>query len=820
MKKTWTLLLCLCLSIGSWAQTTMVTYAGNSGQEGFYDVVQLSDGTWLVGGYADNLNWIASSVPKTQITLPSDIKNGNGSNRYAILLQFSSDFTQMLQVVHFPQGAAENIRFIKTTNVPGTTTGDIYISGDTQDSKSNNGGYFIARLNANFVSSVPTAVTYAHPIWAEGEIKRNHPWDVGSNGQVVYVRGQTHAHDWAAMYQLDASGNRMIVEHWRTHWKTAGGEYYGDASDVSGGLSALDYSGMVLKRGNRCNFRSQTQADYDAILPDGNGSTKKGKWPLDAFFDSPCSPGSGPTSGRGYTGYKTGGTAVYGASSIAIDRRTNDVYLGMNIKSVLPSGNPDFEPAVLAFTADGELKWWSRLYHEIHPDNGNYLTSTPDQYVDALAIDYTQSATLVVNARCHGNNVENFWEGNTIAANGSANGFQNRFTGTSGNIHISWIGKLKLDDGILQHSTYVAEYPEGNTNFGSSIADPNLQNWPNPNAGWPSVNTTRLARNNMKVTADGSVCILGKGRRTITTANAHQQMPLPNNGETGTWNQFARVYQPDLSMPLYSSLLTGDWDKSTGQGGDNTELFGVWKTQQGIVVVGRHTESGGSAKGNDMPTTAVPSWGNSSANNESAILAFFTATNLENAADAPMGGVLPVEFTGFWGKREQSEAVNLHWSTASEINSDYFEIQRSEEGKVWKGLGQVNAAGNSLLPLDYAFEDVDAPSGVIYYRLKQVDLDDTFSYSSVIAVKAVDKTKELLVFPNPISNQQLMIQLSEAQQLERVEVYDFTGKLIWQQAIQQRTSSWQVQLPQAMKGTYLLKIYSDRDVWRETVVVL
>ncbi|MBK7084986.1 MAG: hypothetical protein IPH53_10085 [Flavobacteriales bacterium] len=123
------------------------------------------------------------------------------------------------------------------------------------------------------------------------------------------------------------------------------------------------------------------------------------------------------------------------------------MYIGFNTKSVLPGGEPDFEPAVMAMDADGALLWWSRLYHEVTP-GGDTVNSSPDQYIDALAIDYSQppaSGMLVVNARCHGNNVENLWEGSSIAANPGASGFQNQFTGTNGNIHISWLGKLKLE---------------------------------------------------------------------------------------------------------------------------------------------------------------------------------------------------------------------------------------------------------------------------------------------------------------------------------------------------------------------------------------
>ena len=234
--------------------SNMVTYAGDSGKETFYDVVQISNGTFLVAGYADNLNWIENSVPQVSLGTHG-ILNGLGSNRYGFILQLSEDLSTILQVVHFPQGAVENIRYIKLTSVPGEETGDIFISGGTEDTKSNKGGYFIAKLNNNFVNGIPTDLEWAYPIWAEGYVKDRHPWDVGSDGKVICVRGQSHAYDWSAAYRLDENGNRDVVAGWRNHWPIAGGEFRGYANDFPDGIASLDHSGIVFKRG-RCDLRS------------------------------------------------------------------------------------------------------------------------------------------------------------------------------------------------------------------------------------------------------------------------------------------------------------------------------------------------------------------------------------------------------------------------------------------------------------------------------------------------------------------------------------------------------------------------------------
>ena len=100
------------------AQNNIVTYAGNNGKETFYDVVEISNGTFLVCGYADNLNWIAPNVPKNSISYTGTIPNAQDKNRYGFILQLSSHLYSILHVVHFPQDAVEYIGFNKTNSKP------------------------------------------------------------------------------------------------------------------------------------------------------------------------------------------------------------------------------------------------------------------------------------------------------------------------------------------------------------------------------------------------------------------------------------------------------------------------------------------------------------------------------------------------------------------------------------------------------------------------------------------------------------------------------------------------------------------------------
>jgi hypothetical protein len=798
---------CLLISTVSFSQpvANMVAYAGNAGREGFKDIVQLSNGTFLISGFASNLNWIPAAVPRTQLS-GTGINNAAGTNVFGILLQLDNNLQNILQVLHFPQGKVEAIDFIKTTGQPGQPSDAIYISATTNDTKANNGGYIIARLNNNFVNGVPTDVAWSFAVWAEGYVKDSHPWDVGNDGKVVYITGQSHAADWACMHRLTASGTRDVVPEWRTHWRTAvagGGEYKGILADFTGSLSDIDYSGCVLKVAGRCDLRSTTHTDFTFWQPDENGGTKRGKWPLDFLFGNPCNVASVSTSGPGYNKYRLGGSAVPGAQCVAIDRRNNHIYMGLNIKTVLPDNNPDFEPTVMAFNQNGGLRWFSRLYHEVQPD-GDTVQSSPDQYVDAIAIDYTQpaaSGTLLVNGRAHGNNVENLWEGNSVAANPSANGFKNGFSGTSGNIHISWLGRFNTSNGQLRASTYVAELGEGaTTGLGTPHPDPNMDGWPNPNTGWQTLNSTYLRKNGLKVAANGHVLVLGKGRRTLTTANAYQKMPLPTSTEKGTWNDFVRLYTPDLSKPLYSSLVTGNWDKTTGSGGDNIELAGAVKINTGVVVVGTHKASAGVSMGNPLATIAPPTWGHGNSiapANEEAVLAFLTAANINDAT------TIPVKLLYLTAQRQGQQLV-CEWQTGFEQGLSHYVVLVSRDGRQFAPMATVAATNR--------------PSGSRYQQhLSGVEHD---CYIKVAAINLNGSREESYLVYVPYKDQQSGIQvLTGASEwaIKRVQntaadmqVIDAQGKRVL--SVRAMSNHTPIDHTRLAPGMYYVRIMTDREM--------
>jgi hypothetical protein len=111
---------------------------------------------------------------------------------------------------------------------------------------------------------------------------------------------------------------------------------------------------------------------------------------------------------------------------------------------------------------------------------------------------------------------------------------------------------------------------------------------------------------------------------------------------------------------------------------------------------------------------------------------------------------LPVTFVAFTG-RQDGNSVVLEWTTLSENNNDYFEIERSSDGINFVTIGYVEGAGNSNSRIDYSFNDNAPEQGRLYYRLSQVDFDGTREYADkiVTVLYAGYDFDQLTIVPNP-----------------------------------------------------------------------
>ena len=175
--------------------------------------------------------------------------------------------------------------------------------------------------------------------------------------------------------------------------------------------------------------------------------------------------------------------------------------------------------------------------------------------------------------------------------------------------------------------------------------------------------------------------------------------------------------------------------------------------------------------------------------------------------------VLPVELLSFDAAAIDNKKVKLTWQTASELNNDYFIVERSKNALDWENIGRVAGFGNSIETKDYDFIDFNPDLGINYYRLRQVDLDGTTDFSDVRNA-LIDQNYQINIFPNPTSNQ-LFINIKEEDFNQNfstlhIEIYTTLGKKVLETSHSNRFSDLiELNVSDLVSGTYYLRIRLD-----------
>ena len=120
----------------------------------------------------------------------------------------------------------------------------------------------------------------------------------------------------------------------------------------------------------------------------------------------------------------------------------------------------------------------------------------------------------------------------------------------------------------------------------------------------------------------------------------------------------------------------------------------------------------------------------------------------------PDNGPLPVTMVSFTASLYQDNKVKLDWSTSMEINCSKYKIERSYDGNIFSEVATVSGSGTTSLFHSYsAMDDVSSATGsIVYYRIKQLDIDGKGSYSKVLPVKLKNTNRQITISPNPFTS--------------------------------------------------------------------
>lgn len=168
-----------------------------------------------------------------------------------------------------------------------------------------------------------------------------------------------------------------------------------------------------------------------------------------------------------------------------------------------------------------------------------------------------------------------------------------------------------------------------------------------------------------------------------------------------------------------------------------------------------------------------------------------------------INSALPLRFLSFTGAYNNN--INLlQWITTDEINTTYFEIERSSNGVSFEKIGAVNAVNKSNSRNTYTFQDRSPLKGFNFYRLKQFDKDGSYSYSNIIRIAVDDAGEKMIITPNPASNI-IHFHFSTAATKLLINIYDANGRMVMVKTAQ-INSDIQMNIEHLAKGKYFVQV--------------
>ncbi len=176
----------------------------------------------------------------------------------------------------------------------------------------------------------------------------------------------------------------------------------------------------------------------------------------------------------------------------------------------------------------------------------------------------------------------------------------------------------------------------------------------------------------------------------------------------------------------------------------------------------------------------------------------------------PVSLVLPVELISFTAVAN-TDVVNTAWATASEINNNYFDVERSSNNTYFESVGNVKGAGTSTTIQNYYLTDAHPLDGISYYRLRQVDYNGKYSYSPIVSVRFGNHLTDIHIYTNPADNViHLETSFSQTGNVS-FEIFDALGKSVMSEtrSVTSGNNLLDCNISLLNKGVYYLRLTAD-----------
>lgn len=172
---------------------------------------------------------------------------------------------------------------------------------------------------------------------------------------------------------------------------------------------------------------------------------------------------------------------------------------------------------------------------------------------------------------------------------------------------------------------------------------------------------------------------------------------------------------------------------------------------------------------------------------------------------------LPVSLVSFEAKRN-GQQVLTSWVTASEVNNDFFTIERSTDGSVFQALNRVAGRGTTSETSTYRWTDPQPPAGICYYRLRQTDYDGrSETFPSVMVEATRSGSRDISIYPNPVRDRFMLPVTVESDCQATLRIYNATGACVQQRLLNLQRGSNTVNGTTAdlPAGNYVLMLESE-----------
>ena len=188
-----------------------------------------------------------------------------------------------------------------------------------------------------------------------------------------------------------------------------------------------------------------------------------------------------------------------------------------------------------------------------------------------------------------------------------------------------------------------------------------------------------------------------------------------------------------------------------------------------------------------------------------------TTGNAPNGfSTAPLAS-LPVTFQSFFVNR-QGANIELTWATSEEMNNEYYAVERSTDARSWKEMAIVMGAGTTTLVSRYSYTDKNVTNAVVYYRIRQTDMNGHVHYSAIRTVRN-DSQSACNIYAS--SKQTIVVDLnSDVKENLNIQVVSMNGQIIKRQNFNQASYRLTLNMPNVTPGVYAVQV-SDGNGWKE-----